>query len=488
MYQFSHNQRTRILIMYQLVPGPVMAVMAAVTLAVVLAAQAPAVMAQEEHDSEIPDWAREAAERWLEGEISDGDFWDALTILSRSELARDDVPGSMNVPATEAGTASVAAPLTPRVIEWIETRTAWWLDGKITDGQFVSSVHHLGKAGHLSRDGTQGTEFDVKEEARQTLEETPLTNLLLTEREIDRITKVSKWRFVSTEEGFDKAEGAADSVRILMRDISRTYDPVFNKYEIPTMSMSITRLSDQAGAYDYWADYTNQTMQALFESAHMAGRVSDDIECIFGYSDEGAVTTCAYNGLIIQVVIFDAYGEHYPYRTPDIEIDRTEPTTSITDGIIRKMFAISGNDAYSAGMLVRALQENPPAHYGVGSPTQSKPGAGVADTGEDAAGDVVAATGQQQPPPQMDPETSPRYGMSGLFCSRDDFGIITITGTYTNDEIPRNITDVDIVFVDWDENVIGRTSISFAGLGEFETKRFYGHVKWDGNFALCKTP
>lgn len=476
--------------MRQLMPGPVMAVVSAVTLAVILAAQAPVVMAQEEHSSEIPDWAREAGERWLEGEISDGDFWDALAILSRSELARDDIPGSMNVPAMDAGTASVAAPLTPRVIEWIETRTAWWLDGKITDGQFVSSVHHFGKAGYLNRDGVQDMELDIKGEARRTLEETPLTDLLLTEREIDRITKASKWRFVSTEEGLDKTEGAVDSVRVLMRDINRVYDPVFNKYKIPTMSMSITRLSDQAGAYDYWADYTNQTMQSLFESAHMAGRVSDDIECIFGYSDEGAVTTCAYNGLIMQVVIFDAYGEHYPYRTPDIEIDRTEPTTSIMDGTIRKMFAISGNDAYSAGMLVRALQENLPVHDddGAESPTQNRPGADVADIREDAGGDVVAVTGQQQQQQQTDPETSPRHGMSGLFCSRDDFGTITITGTYTNDEIPRNITDVDIVFVDWDENVIGRTSISFADLGEFETKRFYGHVKWDGNFALCKAP
>lgn len=477
--------------MRQLMLGPVMAVGAAVTLAVMLAAQAPDAMAQEEHNPEVPDWAREAAERWLEGEISDGDFWDMLAILSRSELARDDISGSMNVPATDAGTASVAAPLTPRVIEWIETRTAWWLDGKITDGQFVSSVHHFGKAGYLNRDGVQDMEFDIKGEARRTLEETPLTDLLLTELEIDRITKVSKWRLVSTEEGFDKTEGATESVKVLMRDISRVYDPVFNKYKIPTVSMSITRLSDQTDAYDYWADYTNQTIQSLFESAHMAGRVSDDIECIFGYSGEGAVTTCAYNGLIIQVVIFDAYGEHYPYGTPDIEIDRTEPTTSIMDGAIRKMFAISGSDAYSTGMLVRALQENLSVHDdddAAESPTQSRPDA---DIGEDARGDVVAATGQQQQQQQQqqtDPETSPRHGMSGLFCSRDDFGIITITGTYTNDEIPRNITDVDIVFVDWDGNVIGRTSISFADLGEFETKRFYGHVKWDGNFALCKTP
>ena len=473
--------------MHQLMSGPVMVMVAAVTLAVMLAAQVSVVVAQEEHNAEIPDWVREAAERWLEGKISDGDFWDALTVLAKSELARDDVPGSMNVPTAKAGTASMAAPLTPRVIEWIETRTAWWLDGKITDGQFVSAIHHFGKAGYLSRDGMQGMEFDIEAEARQTLEETPITSLLLTEREIDRITKVSKWRFVSTEEGFDKTEGVEDSARVLMRDISRTYDPVFNKYQIPTMYMSITRLSDQAGAYDYWADYTNQTIQSLFESAHMTGRVSDGIECIFGYSDEGAVTTCAYNDLVIQAVIFDAYGEHYLYRTPDIEIDRTEPTTNIMDGIIRKIFAISGNDSYSAGMLVRALQENPLVHDDAGAPTQNKPSADVADTVNDTGGDVVAATGQQQQQ-WTDPETSPRYGMSGLFCSRDDFGTITITGAYTNDESPRNVTNVDIVFVDWDENIIGRTSISFADLGEFETKRFYGHVKWDGNFALCKTP
>ena len=69
MYQFSHSQRTRILIMHQLMSGPVMVVMAAVAFAVMLSAQASAVVAQEEQNAEIPDWAREAAERWLEGEI-----------------------------------------------------------------------------------------------------------------------------------------------------------------------------------------------------------------------------------------------------------------------------------------------------------------------------------------------------------------------------------------------------------------------------------
>ncbi|MDE0525565.1 MAG: hypothetical protein OXI27_03055 [Thaumarchaeota archaeon] len=464
--------------MHRLMPRPVMAVMAAVTLAVMLATQVSVVLAQEEHNSEIPDWVRETAEGWLEGEISDGEFLDALTILSRSELARDDVPGSMNVPATEAGTASMAAPVTPLALEWMEARTEWWLDGKITDGQFMSSVHHFGEAGYLNQNGMQGTELGPKG-PRQALEEVPLGDLLLTELEIDRITKVSKWRFVSTEEGFDKTEGATDSVRVLMRDVSRVYDPVFNKYKIPTMSMSVTRLSEQAGAYDYWANYTNQAIQALFESAHMTGRVSDGIECIFGYSDEGAVTACAHNGLIIQVVIFDAYGEHYQYKTPNIEIDRTEPTTSIMDGIIRKIFSISGSDAYSAGMPVRALQEDSPVND-AGTPAGAGPDTDVTDAAKNATGD-----GQHL---QTGPEASPRHGMTGLFCSRDDFGTITITGAYTNDNVPRNKTDVEIVFVDWNENIIGRTSISFTSLGEFETKRFYGHVKWDGNFALCKTP
>jgi len=53
MYQFSHSQKTRILIMHQWCQGPLWS-MAAVTLAIMLAAQAPVVMAQEEHNSEIP--------------------------------------------------------------------------------------------------------------------------------------------------------------------------------------------------------------------------------------------------------------------------------------------------------------------------------------------------------------------------------------------------------------------------------------------------
>ena len=111
------------------------------------------------------------------------------------------------------------------------------------------------------------------------------------------------------------------------------------------------------------------------------------------------------------------------------------------------------------------------------------PGADVADTGEDAGRRCCRGHG---------PAATAANGSRNVSQTRDVGAFLFARRLWHHNDhghvhqrrgSARSITDVDIVFVDWGENVIGRTSISFADLGEFETKRFYGHVKWD--WELC---
>ena len=453
------------------------------------------VTAQEEYGSSIPDWVTVSAAEWLEGEIADGEFWGILKAML-IESGVDRAPGP------EAATSVSAIPVTGPVRAWIENKTAWWTDDRLTDEQFLRAVGHMSDAGYLEGPNVQDI-ADITVRAMMvpngSIHSLPLENILLTEREIDAITKESKWRFVTTEQDFDKTDGVADSIRILSRDISRVYEPIFNKYKVPTMSMQVTKLANRTSVDDYWTLYTNQTRQEILESAHMTSRASDGTECIFRYSDIGAVTACTRDNIVIQVVIYDMHNEHYQYKEQDMELDETEPTTSIMDGIIKKigtMVGVVGDD--TAGKLHNLLQRSPPSDIAEGKnmllsnstldvvtskgATGTNATGGIGNAAEPKQKDILDVQRQS-----ADPENSTVYGMAALSCVRDDFGTVTITGSYNNDGMTREQVDVTIVFVDWHDSIIGNATISFTDLIGFETKRFLGHAKWNENFATCLT-
>ena len=458
----------------------------------------------QEHGIEvIPAWIAESAAGWIDGDITDSEFMSDLSTwltgqgtTAATHESRRVLAEASAAPATTPG-AETAAPTTKPVHVWMEDRTRWWVEGRITDEQFLGAALYLNNSGFLENSGMRG--LDWAGAAQSPKNATLLEDFLPTESEIDLITKVTKWRFVTVEHGFDKTEGAADSVRILMRDINRVYDPVFNKYKIPTISMQITQLSEQISTDAYWSEYANRTSDEVLDSAHMTGRLLDDTVCFFNHSDDGAITACIHGDMIIQVVIFDAYSEHYFYGGNNIDIDETEPTTRIMDEIIRKINAMTGRDAHLTDKLRHALQNNSHADSTyVGVPTIG--GLDVSGTtalsnltGSDMLPDAKNATdvprqeanvlGRNQN--VMDPEKLVTEGVDELACIRDDFGILTVTGRYVNGGTPSNQTDIEIVFTDWQQNVMGRTSISFVGVFEFETREFLGHAKWDGSFAEC---
>ncbi len=469
---------------------------------------------QGQGQQQIPDWLREATTEWLHGPMPDYEYWGLLAGLLEEEHLQDAVN---DIRAGYEQTYRFS-PVTNPPYKWIEDRAEWWINGRVTDTQYLEFIYHFNMTGHLSDASSQSHLGDT--------DSMELEGFLLTEREIDKIMGVTKWRFVTTEYGFDEADDAVDSVRVLMRDITRVYEPVLDRFKVPIMTMQITQLADKAKLDNYWKAHTNRTAQEIFESAHMTGTTSDDTRCFFEYNGEGAVTACTHNSLIIQVTIFDTYNEHYVYRTPPhTTLDKTEPTTSIVDGVLKKIGFIMGKD--HTGKLHHILKNtstieipeaitepNQNITYGTLDPlntTDSTSSAhdGAANTGESvnrptmytgssingsidgvidsATDDIQTASLNIQPPePHMtNPEESTIHGVTDMSCVRDDFGIVMIAGIYQNDNSTRNSVSITVSFVDWFGGTIGNTTVTITDIGKFDERRFLGHVRWDENFKTC---
>ncbi len=433
----------------------------------------------------------EPAVKWINGDITDSEFWRALSTMLVEYNASDSNTGNMS---STSSVSSLGSPLplpsdaiiiTEQVRTWIEDRTIWWLEGRITDRQFLDAVYQLDDAGYLD---------DQRSVPNGSTDIVSLEGILPTEKEIDAITKKSIWRFVKTEHNFDETSGVKSSIRILMKDINRVYDPIYGQYKIPTMSMQISQLTNTTSVNDYWMSYINQTNQEILASSDMIGHIDDNFECIFKYTDTGAVTICTLDKIIIQVIIFDMYNEHYLYKMSNIEIDKTEPTTYIMNRIIKKINILMGNNINSIPKLHNILEKNRPLYDNDTQNETSVLSSNITienKTSQDAfidhiinKTDTVNNTNSQEH--FTDLERTSIYGVTGLLCMRDDFGVVTITGQYTNNHTPKVKIDVEISFVDWSGNIIGETIISFTKIDEFETRMFLGHVKWDKNFATCQ--
>lgn len=89
-------------------------------------------------------------------------------------------------------------------------------------------------------------------------------------------------------------------------------------------------------------------------------------------------------------------------------------------------------------------------------------------------------------PKSTDPEKSTLQGVSNFSCVKDDFGLITISGQYNNDNVQRSQVNLIVSFFDYNGTPIGESIATFYNLNEFESKRFVGHSKWIENFHSCQ--
>ncbi len=83
----------------------------------------------------IPEWIKNNAGWWAEGQIDDSSFLQGIQFLIKE--------GIMVIPPTETSGSSDSQ----GVPAWVKNNAGWWADGQIDDNSFISGIQYLVKVG-----------------------------------------------------------------------------------------------------------------------------------------------------------------------------------------------------------------------------------------------------------------------------------------------------------------------------------------------------
>ena len=297
-----------------------------------------------------------------------------------------------------------------------------------------------------------------------------LKKLLPTEAELDEITLGTVWRYVDKQSQKNEEENI-EVIQGLVRDIGRVYDPVVNKFKVATIQIEIIKFEDFNNLKNYWFNEKNSSLANLYDNAYLVGKPNEHTECLFNYSNNGAITICKTDEFVIQSIIFDKYQEHYMYSKPQtgfkkLELNQDEMTTRIVEKILEK---IQKNvEITSNGNLYKILESNreiKEREYNKESDEQNK---------------FLVEKNKE-----LGIEKDKKYGIQNFSCLKDEFGLIMISGQYNNNQIKKDKVVMEILFLDYDNEVIFKNKANLLEINKFETKRFLGNLKIDENFSTC---
>ena len=317
---------------------------------------------------------------------------------------------------------------------------------------------------------TNESEKNEEEEIKKKLSK--LKKFLPTEEELDEITLGTVWRYADKQSEKNEEENI-ELIQALVRDIGRVYDPVVNKFKVATIQIEIIKFEDFNKLENYWFNEKNSSLEKLYENAYLVGKPNEYAECLFNYSNNGAITICKTDEFLIQSIIFDKYQEHYMYSKPQtgfkkLELNQDEMTTRIVEKVLEKIQ--KNMELTSNGNLYKILESNreiKEREYSKEINEQSK------------------SLVEKNKNKQFGIEKDKKYGIQKFSCLKDEFGLITISGQYNNNQIKKDKVVMEILFLDYDNEVIFKNKANLLQIDKFETKRFLGNLKIDENFSTC---
>ena len=297
-----------------------------------------------------------------------------------------------------------------------------------------------------------------------------LKKLLPTEEELDEITLGTVWRYLDKQSQKNEEENI-EVIQGVVRDIGRVYDPVVNKFKVATIQIEIIKFEDFNNLKNYWFNEKNSSLANLYDNAYLVGKPNEHTECLFNYSNNGAITICKTDEFVIQSIIFDKYQEHYMYSKPQtgfkkLELNQDEMTTRIVEKILEKIQ--KNMEITSNGNLYKILESNreiKEREYNKELDEQNK---------------FLVEKNKE-----LGIEKDKIYGIQNFSCLKDEFGLIMISGQYNNNQIKKDKVVMEILFLDYDNEVIFKNKANLLEINEFETKRFLGNLKIDENFSTC---
>ena len=312
-------------------------------------------------------------------------------------------------------------------------------------------------------------EEKVKEESEIRKIPSKLIKLLPTENKLEEITHRTIWEYVDRQSTLDEEIGI-ETMTALLRDISRVYDPIVNKYKVSTIQIEIIKYDDKYELGYYWDEISNSSIEKIFNDAYLLGSPNEGTDCMFNYSKEGAMTICKTDEYVIQSIIFDKYQEHFMYNklkigTEKLELNQNEITTRVVEEILKNI----------------KKHENLKNNYQLYKIL--KPSIEIKENSNKKLTDTNNSIDDENK--SLGLEKNKKYGIQNFSCTKDEFGLITISGQFNNNQIKKDRIVLEILFLDYEQNIIFKNTANLLEINEFETKRFLGNTKMDKSFATC---
>jgi hypothetical protein len=314
-------------------------------------------------------------------------------------------------------------------------------------------------------------EEEVEKESEIRKIPSKLIKLLPTENKLEEITHRTIWKYVDKQSTLDEEIGI-ETVTALLRDISRVYDPIVNKYKVSTIQIEIIKYDDKYELAHYWDEISNSSIENIFNNAYLVGSPDEGTDCMFNYSKEGAMTICKTGEYVIQSIIFDKYEEHFRYSglrtgTEKLELNQNEMTTRVAEEVLENIG--KHKNLKNNYQLDKILKINIKVKEDSGKKIR----------------DGVNVTDENKKSKSLGLEKNKKYGVQNFSCIKDEFGLITISGQFNNNQIKKDRIVLEILFLDYEQNIIFKNKASLLEVNEFETKRFLGNTKIDKQFATC---
>ena len=89
---------------------------------------------QNQKSSSVPEWVKNNAGWWADGQIPDSAFIDGIEYL-----IKDGIIVVSNAKQTESQADGIP--------EWVKNNAGWWADGRIPDSAFIDGIEYLIKDG-----------------------------------------------------------------------------------------------------------------------------------------------------------------------------------------------------------------------------------------------------------------------------------------------------------------------------------------------------
>ncbi|MDC0070097.1 hypothetical protein OAJ36_02130, partial [Nitrosopumilus sp.] len=296
--------------------------------------------------------------------------------------------------------------------------------------------------------GDDESEKKDKKEVKKKLSK--LKKFLPTDEEFDEITLGTVWRYVDKQSQKNEEENI-EVIQALVRDIGRVYDPVVNKFKVATIQIEIIKFEDFNKLKNYWFNEKNSSLLNLYENAYLVGKPNEYAECLFNYSNNGAMTICKTDEFVIQSIIFDKYQEHYMYSKPQtgfkkLELNQDEMTTRIVDTILKKIQ--KNTETTNKYELYKILESNREIIQREIS-KENKENEDIKEMNKQSK--LLEEKNKNK---QLGIEKDKKYGIQNFSCLKDEFGLITISGQYNNNQIKKDKVVMEILFLDYDKEII----------------------------------